>query len=382
MKKIISILLSTSILCLSCTSSFASFVGKVIGTAYHTDIIAYINNYAIPSYAANGTSVIVAEDLRNFGFDVVFDNNSRTLNITRNQTVYPSQMNFEKSPYPSTKFTNILYSDIAVYANGIKIPSYAINGYTMVPIESLTMLGTCNWVAEQRSIKLWVDGLHIRNSMQNIKTEFSEDTAYNMVEQWIINQYGNPNSVNLYPIGTSNDGLKITNGLRYYNWSLYSVYNYYNPRVHSCELNVFENGYIIYHDSPECDYSIIYPPNVSGIRVNTEHNNCIKYLTADIGNTSIITLSEAATVASTFCSTNLPISNSLRKQFINEFYDGNSKEYYNDVYSVILEDCNSNAYLFSINYITYREMVSVNKYNGQVIAHGGYQDYVPGWIVF
>lgn len=168
-------------------------IGSKIDNVYHTDIVAYINNYAIPSYAANGTSVIVAEDLRNFGFDVVWDSYARTLSITRNTIVNPSPMDVRKTGKPGSKMTDMLYTDIKVYANGIQIPSYAINGYTMIPIESLTMLGTCNWVPEQRAIKLWVDGLNIRNTMQSVE-QYSGD----LTGVWVNPDYPDNYSVIVY----------------------------------------------------------------------------------------------------------------------------------------------------------------------------------------
>ncbi len=168
-KKLSSIIAFILIVFTIIPTTHATKIGSVVGTVYHTDIVAYINNYAIPSYVANGTSVVVAEDLRNYGFDVMWDANARTLSINRNKTTQPTEMSFSKTGSPSTKFTNILYTDIKVYANGTRIPSYTIDGgYTMVPLESLTMFGTYNWVSYQRALKLWVDGLHIRNTMQEI----------------------------------------------------------------------------------------------------------------------------------------------------------------------------------------------------------------------
>lgn len=148
------------------TPANAENIGDKTGTVYNTDIVAYINNYALSSYAANGTSVIVAEDLRNFGFDVIWNEAERTLSIIRNDDAIPNEMNVVKYGTPGSEFSDLLYTDIAVYANGIKIPSYAINGYTMIPVESLTMFGECFWIPEQRALKLWVDGLHIRPDMQ------------------------------------------------------------------------------------------------------------------------------------------------------------------------------------------------------------------------
>ncbi|MBQ7974722.1 MAG: hypothetical protein IJ300_03440 [Clostridia bacterium] len=167
-KKLISLIISAASILSAVASVSAANVGDVIGTVYNTDIVAYINNYAIPSYAANGTSVVVAEDLRNFGFDVVWNGEARTLTISRNEITQPAEMKVMKTGQPSTKFADLLYTDIKVYGNGIQLPSYAINGYTMVPVEALTMFGTCNWVSEERALKLWIDNVHIREEKQAV----------------------------------------------------------------------------------------------------------------------------------------------------------------------------------------------------------------------
>lgn len=148
----------------------------IIGKVYNTDIVVYMNNYAIPSYAVNGTSCIVAEDLRNFGCDVVWDGDARQLNISRNTDNMPIEMKVEKTGAAGTVFANLLETDIAVYAGGTKIPSYAINGYTMIPAEGLTMFAEVNWVADQRALKLWIDGLHIRDGMQPV-TQYTPPTT-------------------------------------------------------------------------------------------------------------------------------------------------------------------------------------------------------------
>lgn len=143
-------------------------VGDVIGSALHTDIVAYINNYAISSYAVNGQSCIVAEDLRNYGFDVSWDNSDRSLSIDRNNHTSVNEQTVEKIGTPGAFFANILETDITVFANGTQIPSYVINGYTMIPMEHLTCFGEVYWVSEERALKLWVGGLHIRSTMQYV----------------------------------------------------------------------------------------------------------------------------------------------------------------------------------------------------------------------
>ena len=152
-------------------------VGDVIGEALHTDIVAYINHYAIPSYAVNGTSCIVAEDLRNYCFDVNWDGATKSLYISRNAYTTPNGMTFKKTGKPGTKFTDLLKTDISVYANGKKLTSYAMNGYTMIPIEELTMFGECHWVSGERAIKLWVDGVKCLAKRQSVTSYAVMDGA-------------------------------------------------------------------------------------------------------------------------------------------------------------------------------------------------------------
>ncbi len=157
MKKIIGLIL----LCLMSWGTYAH-AAQITGRAEHTDIVAYINHYAIPSYAVNGTSVVVAEDLRNYGFNVDWDGEARTLSISRNSDTKATPMSFYKERVPNgTKFADIYKTDIKVYANGQQVTSYAINGYTMIPMEELSMFGDVIWVSEIRALKMWIDGMEI-----------------------------------------------------------------------------------------------------------------------------------------------------------------------------------------------------------------------------
>ncbi len=143
--------------------------GDIKGRAYHTDIVAYINNYAIPSYAVNGTSCVIAEDLRNFGFEVVWNKSEKTLNIYRNLNTIAFDMDVKKTGKPGSVYDYVYETDIVTYANGQQIQSYAINGRTVVPIESLTMFGEVHWVSHERALKMWIDGFNVRDGMQPVK---------------------------------------------------------------------------------------------------------------------------------------------------------------------------------------------------------------------
>ena len=222
MKKLLVILIAALIFVN--TTCYAK-VGDVIGDAYHTDIVAYINNYAIPSYAVNGTSCIVAEDLRNFCFDVIWNDSNRSLNIHRNSSSQPIGMNFSKTGIASTKYADLLETDISVYANGQRITSYAINGYTMIPIEELNTFGKCTWVESERAIVLWVNGINGRQSKQiigstnNTTTNSSYSTNQNITSSGYECYPGTniPTYTEITGIASTGSGY-LDNGLKYYKY--------------------------------------------------------------------------------------------------------------------------------------------------------------------
>lgn len=199
-------------------------VGDVIGTAYHTDIVVYINNYAIPSYAVNGQSVVVAEDLRNFGFDVIWNGYARSLRIARNGASEVSPMAVSKAYATGEKYTNILETDIGVWTDGHVFTSYAMNGYTMVPIEELTMFGEINWVAGERALKMWVDGVRIRDEKQPVSKRYyngtvAPDFGWFTGTVCEIEDYQYNSSYYIY-YATSNDVERYINYIQQIGWRL------------------------------------------------------------------------------------------------------------------------------------------------------------------
>ena len=48
-------------------------IGDVVGHTYYTDIAAQIDGHPLRSYNIGGETAVVAEDLREYGFSVVWD---------------------------------------------------------------------------------------------------------------------------------------------------------------------------------------------------------------------------------------------------------------------------------------------------------------------
>lgn len=160
MKKTLKILLLTTIVTVVCLCSISAMAyknGNIIGTASYTDICASINGYGIASYNVDGYTYVIAEDLRNYGFEVIWNPSLRTLSITRNSVYYPSvsyTQPFIVQSLVGEKSHNLLYTDIKTYVNNSPVQSYNINGRTIIRFDSLNAFGGVTWTAESKEILL------------------------------------------------------------------------------------------------------------------------------------------------------------------------------------------------------------------------------------
>ena len=120
--------------------SFTSFakVGDIAGNIYETDIVAKIGGMAIPSYNIGGKTVIIAEEMADYGFKVVWNSENRSLQIYTGR--YPENIpekEITKSNTPGKIAGNIYETDITVHFNGMWVESYNIGGRTAVCIEDM-----------------------------------------------------------------------------------------------------------------------------------------------------------------------------------------------------------------------------------------------------
>ena len=215
------IILATLLFTILFISSAYAKVGDISGTAYNTDIVVYINNYAIPSYAVNGQSVIVAEDLKNFGFDVRWNAEERSLYIDRNTNNSVTEMHVAKLEKSGTRFSDILSTDIRVFAHGNQPTSYALNGYTMIPVEELSTFGELNWVENERALKLWLDGVKIRSTKQiPEKSKIGAPIGSSICVDGIGFYTNSADGIHVYWQGKNNTGKTIN-----YYTTYYSLYN-------------------------------------------------------------------------------------------------------------------------------------------------------------
>ena len=122
-----------------------------------TDIRSYVFGSEIESYNVNGSTCIVAEDLMNYGFTVVWDGVARTLSITHpsDDFTQAEKKNFgAKSGSIGEKLTETVPTDIVTYVNGEEVQSYNIGGKTVIYIDALGVFGGVTWDGDARTISV------------------------------------------------------------------------------------------------------------------------------------------------------------------------------------------------------------------------------------
>ena len=69
-------------------------VGTVFGPYYETDIVTTLNGSPIESYNIGGRTFIVAEAMRDFGYNVDWDEDARTLTVTKPMDFYKIETDY------------------------------------------------------------------------------------------------------------------------------------------------------------------------------------------------------------------------------------------------------------------------------------------------
>ncbi len=133
-----------------------------------TDIKTFINGNEIPTFIFNGDpsdAVIIAEDLRNYGFDKNWNQELRTLTITKNseKEIKPMDMEYYNKLENGQYLYDIVTSDLKVFmktssdSESLEVKKiYDLNGYTAISTSELKTLGEVEWDNETRTVKVTI----------------------------------------------------------------------------------------------------------------------------------------------------------------------------------------------------------------------------------
>jgi len=133
--------------------------GDKLGNVLYSDITAYINGNAIPTSVIQGKTLVVVEDLANYGFTVNWNGNERTLKVEYNPNKAIKPLSVEKNTRPSGTYKcDYFYTDIKTYLSGKLVESFAIQGVTLIDFELLESYGKLIWNGQTRELKLQLSG--------------------------------------------------------------------------------------------------------------------------------------------------------------------------------------------------------------------------------
>jgi len=149
MKRILAFAISAVLLCALTVSALAVPIGTVVNHTLYTDIVALIDNHPVRSYNVDNRMVVVAEDLRGYGFYAIWHQEERWLEVTRpvvnGEPMTPSAYPVFTPQVPvgkiGTPAHDILATDIVTTVAGDKVESWNINGETCILFRDLERYG-------------------------------------------------------------------------------------------------------------------------------------------------------------------------------------------------------------------------------------------------
>ncbi len=124
------------VLSVICVQAYAQ-VGDITDTIYTTDILTQVDGRDIKSYAIDGETMIALEDLEDYGFTVYYNDNIRTVFVTKTGTVDESFNPAVSRGTVGGTDGYVYETDIKAFLNGEQIDAYAIDGKMVAKVEEM-----------------------------------------------------------------------------------------------------------------------------------------------------------------------------------------------------------------------------------------------------
>ena len=157
MKKLTAIILAAAMLALAPLSVFADVIDWVL----YTDIRTYIGGVEITSYNIKGNTAVVVEDLKDYGFKVVWDGDTRTLSVARDAEASVAGGEVTRTEGEvGARAMEVYSTDIVTYLDGNVTESYNVGGRTIVYVDALAALYSSEyyWDPDARTLTMTLSG--------------------------------------------------------------------------------------------------------------------------------------------------------------------------------------------------------------------------------
>ncbi|MFZ5351272.1 MAG: hypothetical protein ACOZCL_00965 [Bacillota bacterium] len=218
-------------------------VGDIIGNVLETDIVAKINGYKIPSVNIDGYMAVYAADLRNYGFDVIWDEEARTVQISFNPDKSFTPMTVADKVYVivGKKLGNILYTDIKTYFPTREIGAFNLDNRTAIYFKDLVDFGVVEYNNDTRTSSLTVKS-NTAGSVYHPVPELLVDDN----ELWARTDIKNLVSTYYFTADPENKRLIYTFEPYYKDYILDETYNpEINKQVYNLVKSQIEDGFFV-----------------------------------------------------------------------------------------------------------------------------------------
>ncbi|MFZ5351340.1 MAG: trypsin-like peptidase domain-containing protein [Bacillota bacterium] len=163
MKKKVAIVLAAVLLILYTNLAvFAESVDleaeAIIYEKYSTDVKAMIDGYDIPAFKLNGRLAVKVSYLKNYGFEVVWNEASREVRISQSsdKVITPVIESTFEYVEPGKKTGEAVSTDIKLFANNKQVETCSLSGSSIIYFRDLGEFGELEWNHTEKSYKLYV----------------------------------------------------------------------------------------------------------------------------------------------------------------------------------------------------------------------------------
>ncbi|MBQ5389698.1 MAG: hypothetical protein IIU58_02205, partial [Clostridia bacterium] len=134
--------------------------GDIVGYVLSTEIRAFIDGVEIPAYNIGGKLGVVAEDLRGYGFSVIWNPEKQTLSISRDPDapLCPVAVPARSDAPIGTKILPVLHTSIVTDMDGEAVESFNNDGRTIIYFSELARYGSCLYDDSTRLAMLVTSG--------------------------------------------------------------------------------------------------------------------------------------------------------------------------------------------------------------------------------
>ena len=133
-------------------------IGIKTGEVVSTDIRAYIEGKELKAVNIGGKMAVALKDLREFGFEVLFDEEKREVSVTyKGGEIKPTYVYEDDGFDIGSYISDVLSTDIEAYLEGEKTESFNAEGYTHIYFRSLEAYGEVSFDEEKREARLVID---------------------------------------------------------------------------------------------------------------------------------------------------------------------------------------------------------------------------------